>query len=280
MAVPFGYWLDSHSLGSSSPLSFLRKIDNEKYPTMGVNSALTAHSFYLMRKFVAIATFIGVGVLSFFHVARAYVIVTQPGGQNSDILISHYDYSPATFETYIAPNGSGGNNLTTDPQVRPISNVLYTIGGTGIIKAWECIGSPVSTLDCDNDSLKLVASTTIYFVNGILTTYVQDVASDLSRVIVTDPTHREVVATTTMVGATVYVNPDEWVEGTYLRINLVNNTLQNGIGGSALDAWQSAFGGIDLPLSSGYNQVSTSTTFTMAGQVNASWQIRQPSLGF
>jgi len=65
-----------------------------------------------------------------------------------------------------------------------------------------------------------------------------------------------------------------------VRIRLVNNTLQNGIGGSALDAFNAAFGGFDFPLVSGDNVISTTTVFFPLGQYNWDLKVEVPNKTF
>lgn len=101
--------------------------------------------------------------------------------------------------------------------------------------------------------------------------------SNVTRIIVTDPLNEEYVSTTTLTGARLFVNENDWRSGTYLSMNFTNNTVANGVGGFALEAWNSAFGEIKIPLNSGLNIVSTSTTFTLNGQVNAVWRIKVPN---
>lgn len=98
-----------------------------------------------------------------------------------------------------------------------------------------------------------------------------------TRFISVTPEYASTTDYTTTIGAEVYINEDDWVEGTVLRMRFVNNTIQNGIGGSALEAWEGAFGNIEIPLVSGLNDVSTTTTFDRIGQVNAEYKVVKPS---
>lgn len=88
--------------------------------------------------------------------------------------------------------------------------------------------------------------------------------------------------TPTTVGAEIYVNPDDYASGAYLSMRFVNNTLQNGIGGSALDAWNAAFGEIRVPISAaGSQSLSTTTLFSDPfGQINAQYRIIVPRSSF
>lgn len=101
-----------------------------------------------------------------------------------------------------------------------------------------------------------------------------------SRIIVTEPYNEEIVSTTTQIGATIFISDLDYVDGMYFSYNLINNTLQNGIGGSALDAWNSAFNDFSFDLVPGLNVISTTTTFELNGQVNASWRVYVPNTTF
>jgi len=98
-----------------------------------------------------------------------------------------------------------------------------------------------------------------------------------TRIVVTNPENATTTATTTTVGATVYVNPDQYESGMYLNIALTNQAVQY-LGGSALDAWNAATGnnGFRIPITaSGTVTVGTTTTFSMNGLVHATWSIRK-----
>jgi len=100
-----------------------------------------------------------------------------------------------------------------------------------------------------------------------------------TRFISITPATASTTATTTTIGAEVYINPDDFESGTYLSMSFTSQTLSL-TGGSALDAFNSATGrgeDIQLPLVSGYNNVSTTTTFLMAGRTNGNWKVISPS---
>jgi len=97
-----------------------------------------------------------------------------------------------------------------------------------------------------------------------------------------DPTVGSTTATTTTIGAHLYVNENDYVSGTYLSMSFTNQTVSL-LGGSALDAFNSSFQSalsITIPLVSGENTVSTTTTFTSAGRTNATYRIVIPDTGF
>lgn len=91
------------------------------------------------------------------------------------------------------------------------------------------------------------------------------------------PENASTTGYTTDVGASVFINEEDWVDGMVLQMGFVNNTIQYGIGGSAVEAWDAAFGKIEIPLVSGLNEVSTTTTFDRTGQVNAVYKVVKPS---
>jgi len=108
-----------------------------------------------------------------------------------------------------------------------------------------------------------------------------------TRFISTTPLNEEVVSSTTpvTVGAHLFINPSDYQDGMYLNVAFTNQTVQFQ-GGSALDAWNSAwgtgstggFGAIKIPLVSGDNDVSTTTSnFVRDGRVTASWSVQTPT---
>lgn len=105
-----------------------------------------------------------------------------------------------------------------------------------------------------------------------------DLNDTTTRIDTISPPNASTTGYTTTLNATGYINEDDYETGTILRLRLVNNTLQNGIGGSALDAWNSAFGGYSIPITSaGAFDLSTTTTFDIDGQVNIEWSIQVPN---
>lgn len=101
-----------------------------------------------------------------------------------------------------------------------------------------------------------------------------------TRIIDTIPLNDAVIATSspTTIGATIYILNSDYVDGMYLQMGFDNNTLSNGIGGSALDAWNTAFEDIEIPItSSGYSTISTTTTFTNTGLTYGSYKVIVPN---
>lgn len=88
-------------------------------------------------------------------------------------------------------------------------------------------------------------------------------------------------ATSTTVGSHVYVSSSDFATGTVLHMTFSNQTISLA-GGSALDAWNSSgLGvGIDLPLVSGDNTVSTTTVFDTIGDTFGYYSIRKPNSTF
>jgi len=86
-------------------------------------------------------------------------------------------------------------------------------------------------------------------------------------------------ATTTTIGAEIYINEADYVDDMYLSMSFTNQTLSL-TGGSVLDAYNSASGQgleIHLPLVSGYNNVSTTTTFLYAGRTDGKYTVETDS---
>jgi len=110
-----------------------------------------------------------------------------------------------------------------------------------------------------------------------------------TRFISVTPLVESTVSTTTTIGAEIYINPVDYVDGMYLSMSFTNQTLTL-TGGSALDAFNSATGqgeDIKIPLSSGLNNVSTTTTFLFAGKTQGTYTVKSdgflsslPLIGF
>jgi len=223
-----------------------------------------------MRKFVATATLTIVGALSFYGVASADVIIVQPNGdfnrQYSNV--QPWAGAPPTGSSAQCNSLTGPSNVFTDFCLNAVAD-MDTF--TGDVHYYNCSwGSP----NCSY--LSYTNYFYIHLTNGVID-YIQGQPVYQTSVIVTSPVNASTTATTTVTGATVYINEDDYVDGMYLRMNFVNNTVANGAG-FAFEAWDAAFGGIDLPITSaGFSTVSTSTTFYTNGKVTATWQIRQPN---
>lgn len=99
-----------------------------------------------------------------------------------------------------------------------------------------------------------------------------------SRIISTVPTNASTTATTTPIGATVYIAEEDWQEGMALGVSILGNAeaqLSTAIG--ALNAIQFDF---EFPLEAGFNQVSTTTTFELFGDYSARWVVSDHSESF
>lgn len=105
--------------------------------------------------------------------------------------------------------------------------------------------------------------------------------------IVTYPANNKIVSSTTpvTVGAKLYINASDFQADQYLSITFSNQTVV-ALGGSALDAWNSAWGTgstggfaeIKIPLVSGSNDVSTTTSnFVRDGRVTATYAVKSPT---
>lgn len=104
--------------------------------------------------------------------------------------------------------------------------------------------------------------------------------NSLTRIVTTSPVG--VVATgSNMVGATLYVNSKDYVDGSFLQMSFTNQTLANQ-GGSALDAFNSAFGHIDIPITASNTLISlaTSTDFSFVGLYRGRYDIVVPNTTF
>ena len=107
--------------------------------------------------------------------------------------------------------------------------------------------------------------------------------STLTRIIATEPiSGTTTTGYTATTSAVVYINPLDFEEGMYLQMSFSNQTVNN-LGGSALDAYNSAFGigkDIRIPITITGNPIylSTSTIFGSAGVTFGNYKIVKPSL--
>lgn len=106
---------------------------------------------------------------------------------------------------------------------------------------------------------------------------------DATRFISLLPVASTTVATSspTTIGATLFIRDEDFVSGMFLDLSFSNQTVTYA-GGSALDAFSSAFGGnrgspFRFPLVAGINTISTSTTFTTTGVTVGDYRVISPS---
>jgi hypothetical protein len=81
------------------------------------------------------------------------------------------------------------------------------------------------------------------------------------------------------VGAHIYINADDYESGMYLNLAFTSRAVQQ-LGGSVLDAWNSATGnaGIQIPITtSGDMTLSTTTHFVYDGSATGVYSIRKPT---
>lgn len=290
---------------TSSSESVVRATSQRKNREIAVRSAVEAQQLSLMRKKIAIACILGVGVLTLFHVKHASAALrcdnTSLGGLYNGIQVLEVARNDGSCGVYGGTLGSIGEFVQMDIQTNYSGTLRIHTVESGSSGATPCtVGSnfdqtylispglnslpTVIDMTSNQNTCVLrfepsgsgeveVASWDVSYPSWLL--YDSSNASS-TRIIVTDPLNREYVSTTTATGASVYVSPDDFRDGMYLSMNFVNNTLAAS-GGSALDAWNAAFGEIVLPLSVGLNNVSQNTTFLMNGQVNATWKIKIPN---
>jgi len=119
----------------------------------------------------------------------------------------------------------------------------------------------------------------INVTGGIYTSSQAPPDNTLTRWISVTPEVATTTATTTTIGAVIYINENDYEEDMYLSMSFTNQTLSL-TGGSALDAFNSASGQgleIHLPLTSGYNNVSTTTTFLYAGRTDGKYSVESDS---
>lgn len=108
-----------------------------------------------------------------------------------------------------------------------------------------------------------------------------------SRFILTTPLNEATVSSSSpvTVGAHLYINEDDYNSDQYLSITFRNETVE-ALGGSAFDAWNSAWGTgstggfpeIQIPLVTGDNNVSTTTSnFVRDGRVTTVYAVKSPT---
>lgn len=108
-----------------------------------------------------------------------------------------------------------------------------------------------------------------------------------TRFIEITPLDGDTVSSTTpvTVGSHLYINASDYDADQYLSITFQNDTVSN-IGGSVLDAWNSAWGTgstggfaeIRLAVTSGDNDISTTTSnFIRDGRVTATYALKSPT---
>jgi len=263
-----------------------------------------------MRNKIALATFLGVGVLSSFHVAHGAILFSQTVNDHTQSGDLNYSVSSPNAGQWLE-SGTPQSYLIYINEVTAAANPSIRVdlsrdnGGLGcrIEIVQEILTPGFYSGSCANTAA-VTGGANLYVIgvqdfgtgprnsslyvnsNNVPIIQISDEAVfpetgvQITRIASTTPKYGQIVATTTTLSAQVYVASGDWVNGTYLHINLVNNTRQNGTGAFAVEAWDAAFGGLDFPLNEGFNEIATSTTFPFNGQVNATWQIKQPNSTF
>jgi len=227
-----------------------------------------------MRKFLATgAAIIAVSAITLIRPApvEAYSVYYNTSTCYVDIVGSPYSwiYVSATSTPITTYNESTFNSNWTIYQVGQYNNIAH-IASTSIVFGNYLLVKFTNT----GSGLALdpgLAGEAFYWPSAVINF---DTSSHFISLV---PAGASTTGYTTSIGAHLFVDPDQYESGAYLEMKFVNNTIENGIGGSALDAWNSAFGAITIPLSSGDNVVSTSTTFTIDGNVNATYRVKVPN---
>lgn len=239
-----------------------------------------------MRKILTrIATLSIVGVLSLFLLTSSDVLAfdVQVYGDISPTGVVTLDYTDIGCP---AVSGSSGSKVRHLNKTSIVSSDLYFSLSTGTIGDLCSFmsGFNPENYDTGDGTYYIVGTSTIssdvyymkvYRNSGLWST---DLFPDTTRFISVIPDYASTTATTTVVGATGYINDDDFVSGTYLEVKLENPTL-SATGGSALDAWNSSFGvATTLPiLSGGLFNASTTLTFDWIGRYNVQYKVKVPN---
>lgn len=174
------------------------------------------------------------------------------------IINNNYNYP---FQKW---RGSSSNTYANGEACFPSSITNNSVGnGTG------------GMLNCVGDA-PIGGVSDLYFQ---INTEGSGIITNETRFISVIPVASSTVATTTTIGASLYIKPSDYKEGMYLQMSFTNQSVSL-LGGSVLDAWNSASGQgreIRLPLSSGSNNVSTTTTFITAGKNTGIYKIVSPT---
>jgi len=184
---------------------------------------------------------------------------------------------------YFAISGGYGSPSVTNGYAMPDTcGAPFTGGGLWCPYSFNFF----ENINGGNNILVKGASVSIpYYV--IDTDYTSAPPDTSTRFIDVTPVDGDTVSSTTpvTVGSHLYINDSDYNSDQYLSITFQNDTVSN-IGGSALDAWNSAWGTgstggfaeIRIPLSTGDNDVSTTTTnFVRDGRVTATYAIKSPT---
>src|SRR3989338_2857205 len=211
----------------------------------------------------------------------AYTLICGGGTDGTHFRSENVDVTTLNGYINIESNGVYVDTFTPTKYYRLAvrSDGFYSIGGASS-------GSPYAFGDVLPDSLSPNTSPSItgkdlYFWINADYSAIPDTST---RFIFLSPVASSTVATSTTVGAHVYVNESDWEDGTYLSLAYTNQTVAH-VGGSALDAWYAAFGtgstggdtAIHLPLLAGDNDVATSTVFPFIGRTIGNYKIIRPS---
>ena len=234
----------------------------------------------LMSNLKAIGLILLLGALFLTKVPSAFAyIVTFP---STDVSFTG-EYSPQSLcisETSVRPHTGyypvAVTFLPSPSWPHLLTEFITQVSGFFPDGEYQLSGYATTTTSCVSAPSGALEVYNFIVSNGYVTNY-----STSTRILTTSPTNASTTGYTTVIGASGYINSSDFVNGMELRIRLVNNTLQNGIGGSALDAWNSVFGGFSFPIiSSGAFNFSTTTTFDVRGQVNMDIDIEVPNSTF
>lgn len=217
-----------------------------------------------------------------------YISISSSGVLNPSAYGTNYSlYNDVKYSTQNGiPSYSDGDIATGSCSDGTVSGILD-------LESLHCNGDGFYHLDVVqvspfvNNRFFFIRSGGVWSVNSSMGGLNIDAPNTITRFISTSPLNEEVVSSTTPVtiGSHLYINSDDYKDGMYLNVAFTNQTIAMQ-GGSALDAWNSAWGvgstggfaSIKIPLVSGDNVVSTTTSnFVRDGRVTASWFVQNPT---
>lgn len=208
-------------------------------------------------------------------------IIFDYGSAPSNLYRDVQNYPAHTLYSYWTTGNHGWEQ--TETQSFPDGNYQYR----------ECFpeGNPNPLGYTDDSTCTTIYTFTITsrLISNIVCTLGSCLAPPVTstRFILTTPLNEAVVSSTSpvTVGAHLYINSADFANDQYLSITFQNETV-SALGGSALDAWNSAWGTgstggfpeIKLAVVSGDNDISTTTThFVRDGRVTATYALKSPT---
>jgi len=281
-AGPFADTFNSYSDGDLSAQSPWEDIGGGGFDVVSSGCYSSKCAFTVVGANILTATPTSAGTATF------YVKLDDNATDNILAWVSPSSYSPQTYVTL-------GSSSFLQPGSYNIGETIEDGVWTKVVFSWDsatdemCVAINDGTIHCEISTSDIDSPDSFVIVDnsgGGTGTWFDELsgesfgAADTStRIIVTDPLHKAVTATTTDIGANVYISEEDFETGMYLNIAVTARAAE-AAGGYAIDAYNSATGnlGIQIPITaSGLSSLSTTTTLTYPGAHNVVWSIRTPT---